>query len=233
MWFLSILFSLLGSATNLFFSLRYPSISITPVIALLLAHPLGLLWDSVFCDIAQEDGYMGDGNKPLTSVVRMWRRLRRWLGQGKWNRKEHCCVYISSNVSFGFAFATDVSYILLNGGSKGLNGRKVIVEQTHFYHQNLGVVYQILLTLSTQILGYAFAGLTRQWLVYPSGMIWPSKYLHCTLISPLRIEDKALIRSSDMQFSAYKRYLHVINPQNLHRHPDVNIDVYNPARRGE
>ena len=47
MWTLSMLFAILGSATNLFFSLRYPSVSITPVIALLLVHPLGLLWDRV------------------------------------------------------------------------------------------------------------------------------------------------------------------------------------------
>src|SRR5437763_554778 len=47
MWTLSLIFSVLGSATNLFFSLRYPSVTITPVIALLLVHPLGLLWDAV------------------------------------------------------------------------------------------------------------------------------------------------------------------------------------------
>ncbi|KAJ3465670.1 hypothetical protein MRS44_006328 [Fusarium solani] len=39
MWCLSVLFSILGSSTNLFFSLRYPSVAITPVIALLLVHP--------------------------------------------------------------------------------------------------------------------------------------------------------------------------------------------------
>lgn len=99
MWALSILFSLLGSSTNLFFSLRYPSISITPVIALLLAHPLGKLWDQVFPE-------PGDGDWELE--MGRWGRLKRWLGQGRWNRKEHSCVYISSNVSFGFAFATDV-----------------------------------------------------------------------------------------------------------------------------
>lgn len=99
MWTLSILFSLLGSSTNLFFSLRYPSISITPVIALLLAHPLGKLWDGVFpeCD-----------NLPSAEKGK-WSKAKRWLGQGRWNRKEHSCVYISSNVSFGFAFATDVT----------------------------------------------------------------------------------------------------------------------------
>ncbi|NJR31480.1 hypothetical protein HC762_01805 [bacterium] len=45
MWILSLLFALSGSATNLFFSLRYPSVAITPVIALVLVHPLGKLWD--------------------------------------------------------------------------------------------------------------------------------------------------------------------------------------------
>lgn len=99
MWTLSILFSLLGSSTNLFFSLRYPSISITPVIALLLAHPLGKLWDQVFPERDDLHSTEKDG----------WRKLRQWLGQGRWNRKEHSCVYISSNVSFGFAFATDVT----------------------------------------------------------------------------------------------------------------------------
>lgn len=102
MWVLSILFSLIGSSTNLFFSLRYPSISITPVIALLLAHPLGKLWDQVF---PEPEGASWDLEKER------WGRLKGWLGQGRWNRKEHSCVYISSNVSFGFAFATDVPYL--------------------------------------------------------------------------------------------------------------------------
>jgi hypothetical protein len=105
MWTLSLLFTLVGSATNLFFSLRYPSISITPVIALLLAHPLGKLWDQVFpC----EDGDDADGTDRGKPGAGRLGKLARWLGQGRWNRKEHACVYISSNVSFGFAFATDV-----------------------------------------------------------------------------------------------------------------------------
>lgn len=46
MWVLSLLCAFLGSATNLFFSLRYPSVAITPVIALIIVHPLGLVWDA-------------------------------------------------------------------------------------------------------------------------------------------------------------------------------------------
>jgi hypothetical protein len=116
MWFLSIIFAIAGSSTNLFFSLRYPSVSLTPIIALLLVHPLGLLWDQIFKrhDDPEEtfvngcllkSGYSSQSSQHKSS----WkRRTRLWLGKGRWNEKEHCCVYVSSNVSFGFAFATDV-----------------------------------------------------------------------------------------------------------------------------
>jgi hypothetical protein len=118
MWLLSLLFSLTGSAANLFFSLRYPSVAITPIIALVLVHPLGKFWDVVFKQPSDplevfengslqrrepRSGDLDSSSPPLVS------RVRLWFAQGRWNEKEHACVYISSNVSFGFAFATDVS----------------------------------------------------------------------------------------------------------------------------
>lgn len=114
MWTLSLLFAVVGSATNMFFSLRYPSVSITPVVALLLVHPLGLLWDGVFK--RSDDPVETFVNGTLWSSQSSphsngWVRLRRWLGQGRWSEKEHCLVYIASNVAFGFAFATDVSEV--------------------------------------------------------------------------------------------------------------------------
>ncbi|KAK5144715.1 hypothetical protein LTR04_001483, partial [Oleoguttula sp. CCFEE 6159] len=202
MWVLSMLFAILGSSTNLFFSLRYPSVSITPVIALLLVHPLGRLWDRVLrrrgdpeeiflngtllhqatrqqvnpFSVDQPDAVslaMRDSSFQRQSKSHSWRtQARLWLAQGQWNEKEHCCVYISSNVSFGFAFATDV-----------------IVEQTQFYHQDLGVHYQILLTLSTQILGYSLAGLSRRYLVRPSGLIWPGTLASSAMFSTLHKEE--------------------------------------------
>lgn len=50
-------------------------------------------------------------------------------------------------------------------------------------------MYQILLTLSTQILGYAIAGLTRRYLVRPSGMIWPSTLISTSMFRTLHKED--------------------------------------------
>lgn len=112
MWILSMLFAIAGSSTNLFFSLRYPSVSLTPIIALLLVHPLGLFWDQVFKRPDDPEETFIDGCRATLALPpnTPWiRRLRLYLAKGRWNEKEHCCVYVSSNVSFGFAFATDVS----------------------------------------------------------------------------------------------------------------------------
>lgn len=112
MWILSMLFAIAGSSTNLFFSLRYPSVSLTPIIALLLVHPLGLFWDQVLKRPDDPEETFVDGCRAslaLPPSTPWTRRFRLYLAKGRWNEKEHCCVYVSSNVSFGFAFATDVS----------------------------------------------------------------------------------------------------------------------------
>jgi len=175
MWILSLLCAFFGSATNLFFSLRYPSVAITPVIALVVVHPLGRLWDKFLKrndDPAEsfEHGVLVPRAKSQDAIVELSRktRLRLWLAQGDWNQKEHACVYVSSNVSFGFAFATDV-----------------IVEQSKFYHQDPSIIYQLLLTISTQILGYAFAALTRRYLVRPPSMIWPSTLMSTAMFTTM------------------------------------------------
>jgi hypothetical protein len=66
---------------------------------------------------------------------------------------------------------------------------QVIVEQVKFYHQDLGIMYQVLLILSTQILGYSLAGLTRRYLVRPSGMIWPSTLVSTAMFTALHKDE--------------------------------------------
>ena len=112
MWFLTLLFALLGSSSNLFFSLRYPSVTINPIIDLILVHPIGLAWDLILqkpddLKYRYEAGSLVE--QPRTSHLPILARLRIWLAQGQWNEKEHACVYVGSNVAFAFAFATDVS----------------------------------------------------------------------------------------------------------------------------
>ena len=192
MWVLSLLFALAGSATNLFFSLRYPAVAITPVIALVLVHPLGRAWDLMFKrdddpDTKYTNGIRDEYSDDFNHRSRL-DRFRVWCAQGRWNEKEHACVYISSNVSFGFAFATDV-----------------IVEQHKFYGQDVTIIYQILLTLSTQMIGYAFAGLTRRFLVRPAAMIWPGTLMSSAMFTTMhRNENK---KANGWTISRYRFFI--------------------------
>ena len=104
--------ALAGSAANLFFSLRFPSVFINPVISLIIVHPFGCAWDKLLKrkhDPIEtfDHGNLQGGSRQMQMPWK--RRLRLWLAQGRWNQKEHACVYVGSNVSFAFAFATDVS----------------------------------------------------------------------------------------------------------------------------
>ncbi|EXJ68163.1 OPT family small oligopeptide transporter [Cladophialophora psammophila CBS 110553] len=193
MWALSLLFAIGGSATNLFFSLRYPSVAITPVIALVLVHPMGKLWDYLLKRTDDQEQVFVNGslqNDELTVSQTRLEWLRRWLAQGRWNEKEHACVYISSNVSFGFAFATDV-----------------IVEQHKFYKQDVPILYQLLLTISTQILGYAFAGLTRRYLVRPAAMIWPGTLMSTAMFTTMHKDENK--PANGWTISRYKFFIYV------------------------
>lgn len=153
MWTIALFFTVLGSAVNLFFSLRFPAIAITALLAQLISHPIGIAWERYLPDV--------EINLLLT-------RVKLNDKTHPWNTKEHCCVFIASNVSFAFAFATDV-----------------LTEQIKFYGMKPSFLYQVLFILSTQVIGYTFAGLTRQWLVYPSSMIWPSTLVNCALFQVL------------------------------------------------
>lgn len=54
-------------------------------------------------------------------------------------------------------------------------------------------MYQLLLIISTQVLGYAFAGLTRRFLVRPSAMIWPGTLMSAAMFSTMHksVNEKA------------------------------------------
>ena len=99
MWILSLSCALLGSATNLFFSLRYPSVAITPVIALVVVHPLGRAWDRLLKRPDDPTETFEYGNRvratkqhDLVLGRSRMSHLRLWLAQGRWNGKEHACV---------------------------------------------------------------------------------------------------------------------------------------------
>ena len=99
MWILSLLCALIGSASSLFFSLRYPSVAITPIIALVVVHPLGRAWDRLLKQPEDPIETFEYGDRIRVAKIRDELRggsnmlhLRLWLAQGRWNSKEHACV---------------------------------------------------------------------------------------------------------------------------------------------
>ncbi|KAJ9145129.1 Small oligopeptide transporter, OPT family [Pleurostoma richardsiae] len=92
-WVIGMVFATIGSALNMLFSMRAPSIIITTYVAQLLCHPVGILWSK----------FLPDREFKTFGI--------RWnLNPGPWNIKEHCLVVIMANVTFGggAAYSTDI-----------------------------------------------------------------------------------------------------------------------------
>ncbi|KAE8333829.1 OPT oligopeptide transporter protein-domain-containing protein [Aspergillus sergii] len=83
MWTIGVIFTIVGSGLNQFFSLRQPSVTISALVAQLVAFPVGCAWAK-------------------------WLPLG-WLNPDRhFNIKEHALITIMANVSFGSAAATQI-----------------------------------------------------------------------------------------------------------------------------
>lgn len=82
--------------------------------------------------------------------------IARWLNPHPFNAKEHAAIIILASSSAQVAFAV-----------------KVIAAQRLYYDNPPSTMVSILLVISSQCLGYGFAGLLRRALVYPAKMFWP------------------------------------------------------------
>ncbi|THU91639.1 OPT oligopeptide transporter [Dendrothele bispora CBS 962.96] len=93
----------------------------------------------------------------------------RWtLNPGPFTIKEHVCITIMANLTVSGAYATDI-----------------IASQIFFYNQQLTYAYKILLVLGSQILGFSLGGMLRQFVVWPSSMIWPGALVNSALFNTL------------------------------------------------
>ncbi|KAK0203274.1 OPT-domain-containing protein [Desarmillaria ectypa] len=80
---------------------------------------------------------------------------------GKFNMKEHMVITIMANVGFNLPYTTSIIWVQS-------------IERFFNLPWAKGFGYQILISLSTNFIGYGLAGITRRFLVYPSYAIWPS-----------------------------------------------------------
>ncbi|RBR21939.1 uncharacterized protein FIESC28_04691 [Fusarium coffeatum] len=150
-WTIGMLLVVVGASMNTLFSLRQPSISIGPLIAQIVAWPMGHGWAKFVPE------------REFTNFGITWT-----LNPGPFNVKEHAIIVVMASVSFSVAYATDI-----------------ILAQLVFYKQDFGIVFQLLLTISTQSVGYGIAGMLRKFLVYPASMIWPENLAGVTLMNAM------------------------------------------------
>lgn len=150
-WFIGLIFTIVISGLNQFFYFRYPSVTITALVAQLVAFPIGKAMAKVLPTKSW--------NTPLGSFS---------FNPGPFNIKEHTLITVMANVVYQRAYATDI-----------------LAAQRFFYDQRWSAGYQILLVLSSQFVGFSFAGFCRRWLVWPAAMIWPSTLVQSALMNTL------------------------------------------------
>lgn len=96
------------------------------------------------------------------------------MNPGPFSIKEHVLVTIMASVGGYSAYATDI-----------------IAVQRVYYGQTYGFVYQWMVVMSTQLIGFSIGGILRRFLVQPPSMIWPSTLVTCALFNTLHSQTYA------------------------------------------
>jgi OPT family oligopeptide transporter len=168
MWLLGLMYTICVSGLNQFFSMRCSSLPL-----FFLVPPDYFFTDPtvIITGITAQLTSLPLG-KALERVLPTT-RFRTFgfvwsLNPGPFNIKEHVVITVMANVVVAGAYATDV-----------------VASQKVFYGEQLSFGYQIMLVLSTQIIGFSFGGMVRRFLVWPSSMIWPGALVNCALFNTL------------------------------------------------
>ena len=90
------------------------------------------------------------------------------LNPGPFNIKEHALISIMINVVVDGVAITDIS-----------SAMRIL------YGVRWSIGKQFLLGISFQLFGFSFAGMLRQFLVWPSSMIWPGVLVRCALLNTM------------------------------------------------
>ncbi|KAB1215526.1 Oligopeptide transporter 7 [Morella rubra] len=100
----------------------------------------------------------------------------RWeftLNPGPFNVKEHVLITIFANSGAGTVYAIHVVTVV-----------KV------FYKQHITFFVSLLVVITTQVLGFGWAGIFRRYLVEPAAMWWPANLVQVSLFRALHEKEK-------------------------------------------
>lgn len=157
---IGLFWTLIGSIINNFFIHRLPSISLGLHTVQLLLLPSGRLWEKVV---------------PLNKTISLFGQ-RVNLNPGPWSYKEMMLSTIIYLCSAG------TPYLIYN---------IFVMKLDRFYGLKwVSWTFQLLLALSTQCLGFGFAGIMRKVCIYPVKSLWPT-------ILPTIALNRALMHQED------------------------------------
>ncbi|KAM0976970.1 hypothetical protein FF1_019868 [Malus domestica] len=98
------------------------------------------------------------------------------LNPGPFNMKEHVLISIFANAGSGFGSGTAYAISIVD-----------IIKA--FYHRKISFLASWILVITTQVLGYGWAGILRRYVVDPAEMWWPSSLVQVSLFRALHEKD--------------------------------------------
>ena len=90
------------------------------------------------------------------------------LNPGPFSIKEHVVITVMANIAVEIPFSLTILAVL-----------------QFFYKRPPSYSYQIMLVVSTQLIGLSMGGLLRQFVVWPAAMIWPRVLVECAVFTTL------------------------------------------------
>lgn len=162
MWFLGVLSCALLSFLNQFFAYRTEPLVITQITVQVATLPIGRFMAAVLPTAK----FRIPGLGPRTFS----------LNPGPFNMKEHVLISIFANAGSAFGYGSAYAVSIVN-----------IIKA--FYVRSISFFAGWLLIITTQVLGYGWAGLLRKYVVEPAHMWWPSTLVQVSLFRALHEKD--------------------------------------------
>ncbi|XP_027150117.1 oligopeptide transporter 2-like [Coffea eugenioides] len=162
MWFLGILSCGLLAFLNTFFGYRTEPLIITMISAQVATLPVGKFMAKVLPE--KKFKIPGFGSREFS------------LNPGPFNIKEHALISIFANTGSGF-------------GSGAAYAISIVDIVKVFYHRKISFLASWILVVTTQVLGYGWAGIIRKYVVEAAEMWWPASLVQVSLLRALHEKD--------------------------------------------
>ncbi|KAJ4881143.1 oligopeptide transporter [Raphanus sativus] len=169
-WFLGLSSCILLIFLNTFFTYRTQPLTISAILMQIAVLPIGKFMARTL---------------PTTP-----HKLMGWewsLNPGPFNIKEHVIITIFANCGVAY------------GGGDAYSIGAITVMKA-YYKQSLSFICGLFIVLTTQILGYGWAGILRRYLVDPVDMWWPSNLAQVSLFRALHEKEHKSKSLTRMQF---------------------------------